>query len=128
MKAFFICLATLIHLQVSAQERNGSLSTNRPGKGMFFQKEAITTSFKDVDTSRCFADGFGDSATYLPLQYMPKTDSGAFILPPGFYEMNCESYCIRAGTYGPSAGDGYGWAELSGPQQNLMITALRKSR
>ncbi|HRE74263.1 MAG TPA: hypothetical protein PK798_10175 [Flavobacteriales bacterium] len=94
-----------------------------------FSKDAITTSFKDADTTQPLPIYFGDTLKPIPIAYMPKGDSiGSYVLPPGLYEMTVQSYCIKAGTYGPSQGDGYCYAALNGPQKNLMISALTNAK
>jgi hypothetical protein len=88
------------------------------------QKQTITTSFEDADTTYVFPETFGDSIQSIPLNTMPRNASGAYILKPGFYKMVCKSYCIKAGTYGPSKGDAYLLAPLRGPKESLMREIL----
>jgi hypothetical protein len=41
--------------------------------------------------------------------------------------MHVQSYCLKAGTYGPGGGDGYLYAPTKGPAEDAVITILRNS-
>ena len=56
---------------------------------------------------------------------IPRRPNGAFILKPGTYEMTVQSYCLHAGTYGPSRGNGYLYAPLKGPKQAIIQRILQ---
>jgi hypothetical protein len=87
---------------------------------------AITTSFEDVDRT---GSKFPDEITVKniqPLYLLPKASTGGFVLCGGFYEMTTKSYCLKAGTYAPSKGDGYMYAPTLGPQKDI-VTAILKS-
>lgn len=90
------------------------------------QREPITTSFSDADKTRVLADNFGNDQVFRPLEVMPPSDSGGYLLTPGFYEMTAQSYCLKAGTHGPSAGDGYLFAPLAGPQANIVQALVQR--
>lgn len=89
-------------------------------------KPPITTSIEDAR----FADPNRD--TFNPgnpqaLTSLPMDDRNRFILAPGYYTMTAQSYCLKAGTYGPTGGDGYLYAPLLGPQRDAVDSILRNS-
>ncbi|MET4082148.1 hypothetical protein ABIB40_002104 [Pedobacter sp. UYP30] len=90
------------------------------------QPAAITTNFDDVDRSGEKMPDFFKNIKAQPLYLLPKAPDGGFYLCEGFYEMTNKSYCLHAGTYGPSKGDGYMFAPLLGPK-NEIITLILKS-
>jgi len=89
------------------------------------QPQAITTSFKDVDKTGFKPPSFMDGQTAEPLYLLPKTPGGGFKLCAGFYEMTNKSYCLHAGTRGPSTGDGYMLAPVLGPKRDVVILILK---
>ncbi len=71
-----------------------------------------------------------DSIADAPLRSMEelrRTESGGFVLQPGFWEMHSQSYCLKAGTHGPGGGDGYLYAPPSGPAEDAVVSILRNS-
>lgn len=121
---FFIFLSASTFLQ--AQDDRLA-----PGSGFQFKsllpnynKPVITTEFANSDTNYVMSSAIGDSIVPKNIFDQPKSVTGAYILCPGFYQMVCKSYCIKAGTYGPSQGDAYLYAPLEGPKANLMKTIL----
>lgn len=126
---FFLSTSALFAQQIPAFPGSmnlGSMATRNVAEKL--QKEPIITSFKHVDTLQPVPSWFGDTLIAQPLAEMPKNDSGAYILPAGFYEMTVKSYCIRAGTHGPSHGDGYCYAPLLGKKKELMQSILQKAQ
>lgn len=87
---------------------------------------SITTSFNDTSNDAPLADSF-EPAKYEPLVNLPRGPNGGFLLRPGAFEMVVESYCLHAGTYGPSRGDGYLYAPLKGQASGIIRNILRRS-
>lgn len=83
------------------------------------QPEPITTSFNNVDTSNSLDAEFGKDAIF---QSMDSLDFGpcGYNLKPGFFQMDLPSFCIRAGTPAPAAGNGYMNAALLGPMTAIV--------
>ena len=87
----------------------------------------ITTNFEDdVKMEGSMPETFGNDKTYTPLYKMKRDDAGAYILCPGFYEMKNMSYCLKAGTHGPSTGDGYMYAPVKGKMDDIVLAILEK--
>jgi hypothetical protein len=90
-------------------------------------KEPITTSLPDAkwaDTSR---DGFAPREAVRSLLTLQRTPNGGFVLQPGAYQMQTQSYCLKAGTHGPGGGDGYLYAPPKGPAEDAVMTIVRNS-
>jgi hypothetical protein len=71
-----------------------------------------------------------DSLDNMPLRSMlelQRTPNGGFVLQPGYWEMHTQSYCLKAGTHGPGAGDGYLYAATEGPASDAVLSILRNS-
>ena len=56
---------------------------------------------------------------------LARTSNGGFVLQPGLWEGTFESYCLRAATWAPGAGDGYLWAPIRGSRAGAIATILR---
>lgn len=90
------------------------------------QPAAITTSFEDVNMEGSKMPDFSISEKAQPLYLLPKAPDGGFVLCAGLYEMTSKSYCLHAGTFAPSKGDGYMYAPVLGPKEEI-VTAILKS-
>lgn len=91
------------------------------------QPQAISTSFKDVDKTGSKPPSFMEGQTPQPLYLLPKAPLGGYKLCAGFYEMTAKSYCLHAGTRGPSSGDGYMLAPVLGPKSEVVILILKNA-
>lgn len=91
------------------------------------QSPAISTSFSDVNTDQVLPDSFGNDLTPKLLYLMQRHSDGGFILFPGFYEMTCRSYCMHAGKYAPSSGEGYLYAPLKGKRSSIIQSLIKNS-
>jgi hypothetical protein len=58
---------------------------------------------------------------------LQRTPNGGFVLQPGSYSMQTQSYCLKAGTHGPGGGDGYLYAPPKGPAEDAVMTIVRNS-
>ncbi|PKB16691.1 hypothetical protein [Flavobacterium sp. 5] len=88
---------------------------------------AITTSFEDVDKTNSKLPDFFLVNNLQPLYLLPKAPNGGYILCDGFYEMTNKSYCLHAGTFAPSKGDGYMYSPTLGPKQEIVTTILKNA-
>lgn len=89
-------------------------------------KPPITTSIQDAIYADPNRDGF-DPGTPMALTSLPLDSKNRFVLAPGYYTMTAQSYCLKAGTYGPTSGDAYLYAPLKGPQRKAVDAILRNS-
>lgn len=101
------------------------LSDKNPVAGLLKKPSPITTNFKDdVKMAGSLPETFGNDKTYVALYKMPAAPDGGFMLCPGFYEMENMSYCLKAGTHGPSQGDGYMYAPTKGKMDDIVNAIL----
>jgi hypothetical protein len=91
------------------------------------QPQAITTSFKDVDKNGSKPPSFMEGQQPEPLYMLLKASTGGYRLCAGFFEMTSKSYCLHAGTRGPSSGDGYMLAPVIGPKRDVVILILKNA-
>jgi hypothetical protein len=89
----------------------------------------VSTTFGDADPRAVLPDTFGARRRYTPLTKLARTAAGGFVLRPGFFELELQSYCLRAGTHGPSrsAGSGYLNAPLKGSGAGIVRAILQRS-
>ena len=134
---FFVILFQFIYIQ-SSQAQFGDLKDKILGAGtslaskklgldkILKQPAAITTSFEDVNQEGSKMPDFSITEKAQPLYLLPKAPDGGFVLCAGLYEMTTKSYCLHAGTFAPSSGDGYMFAPVLGPKEEI-VTAILKS-
>ncbi|HEX6250261.1 MAG TPA: hypothetical protein VFZ56_02370 [Gemmatimonadaceae bacterium] len=87
----------------------------------------ITTSLEHARWAVDTLDQFTPAEAARPLISLQRTATGGFVLAPGYYEMHTQSYCLKAGTYGPGGGDGYIFAPPTGPAQDAVVSIVRNS-
>ncbi len=90
-------------------------------------KQPITTSLDDAKWARSDMDGATPREAGRSLMTLQRTPNGGFVLQPGFYSMQTQSYCLKAGTHGPGGGDGYLYAPPKGPAEDAVMTIVRNS-
>jgi hypothetical protein len=90
-------------------------------------KEPITTSLSDAKWGEAAKDGFTPTESERLLTTLQRTPNGGFVLQPGYYGMQMQSYCLKAGTHGPGGGDGYLYAPPKGPADDAVMTIVRNS-
>ena len=90
-------------------------------------KEPITTSLPDAKWGDGSKDGFTPREPERSLMTLQRTPTGGFVLQPGYYGMQTQSYCLKAGTHGPGGGDGYLYAPPKGPAEDPVMSIVRNS-
>ena len=90
-------------------------------------KQPITTSLPDAKWGDSSKDGFSPREAARSLMTLQRTPNGGFVLQPGFYSLQAQSYCLKAGTHGPGGGDGYLYAPPKGPAEDAVMTIVRNS-
>jgi hypothetical protein len=90
-------------------------------------KAPITTSLPDAKWGDASKDSFTPREAERSLMTLQRTPNGGFVLQPGYYFMQTQSYCLKAGTHGPGAGDGYLYAPPKGPAEDAVMTIVRNS-
>jgi hypothetical protein len=110
-------------LKVGASQGAKTLGVDK----FFKQPAAITTNFEDVNREGEMMPDFKSTEKFQPLYLLPKNPEGGFVLCEGYYEMTNKSYCLQAGTYGPSKGDGYMFAPVLGPKEAIVTSILKSA-
>jgi hypothetical protein len=104
----------------------GKLKKHTPGVSSILEgKPPITTSLSDATFGVDSTDGTPSGVR--PLMSLQRTLWGGFTLRPGYYEMQTQSYCLKAGTHGPGGGDGYLYAPPLGPAEDAVVSIVRNS-
>ena len=86
--------------------------------------DPITTSFDDCNSTAVMNLHFGADSLKRPICNIPFEAGKGYRLYPGFYKASIMSFCLKAGTYGPSKGDGYLYAPLKGPKDSLVFKLI----
>ncbi|MBS7565954.1 hypothetical protein KHS38_16215 [Mucilaginibacter sp. Bleaf8] len=128
----FTCIAYHSHAQFGGLgkalfEKGSELAGSTGLNKILKQPGAITTSFKDVNSTGKQPPSFHADEAAQPLYLLPKAQGGGYKLCAGFYEMTNKSYCLHAGTRGPSNGDGYMLAPVLGPKRDVVIAILKSA-
>ena len=116
----FPCESQIPGVQIPQIPGGDSLGSMFELKG----KEPITTSFADARNEIVLPDSFTPLA-FKPLMASPKAPDGSLLLSPGAYEADLQSFCLHAGTHGPSQGDGYLYAPLKGSKAAIIRSLLQ---
>ena len=104
------------------------LKKKTPSVGSLLEgKPPITTSLSDAKWGDASKDSFTPREAKRGLMTLQRTPNGGFVLQPGYYEMQAQSYCLKAGTHGPGGGDGYLYAPPLGPAEDAVMTIVRNS-
>ena len=96
------------------------------GSSILEGKPPITTSLSDARYGVDSTEGTTPAHTQ-PLMSLQRTLKGGFTLRPGYYAMQTQSYCLKAGTHGPGGGDGYLYAPPLGPAEEAVVSIVRNS-
>jgi hypothetical protein len=103
------------------------LKKKNPIGNLLEGKPPITTSLDDAKWGDASKDNFTPREANRSLMTLQRTPNGGFVLQPGYYAMQAQSYCLKAGTHGPGAGDGYLYAPPKGPAEDAVMTIVRNS-
>ncbi|WP_027376362.1 hypothetical protein [Kaistella palustris] len=88
--------------------------------------EAISTNFKDCNKVDIKMPDFAKNEKFTSLCAANFSQNEGYLLKPGYYTIDLKSFCLKAGTYAPSKGDGYLYAPVRGPKKEI-INALVKN-
>jgi hypothetical protein len=138
-KVGYILWATLLLFQNITQAQFGSIGAKllkigatKAASTLGIEKllkhpQPITTSFEDAKQEGSKMPNFAIKEKAQPLYLLPKAPDGGFVLCEGLYEMTNKSYCLHAGTFAPSKGDGYMFAPTDGSKEDIVIAILKNA-
>lgn len=101
-----------------------------PGDGLakaFNGPQPISTSIADAVFGDPAKDGFTPPGAMRGLASLQRGGTGAFVLQQGWFGWTGQSYCLHAGTHGPTAGDGYLYAPIKGSAKDTVTAILQNS-
>ncbi len=91
------------------------------------QERAITTGLENAKMEIEFLDIF-EPVDIGSIQRLSMTDDNEFYVNrPGVFQFEARTYCLHAGTHGPTKGDGYLLAPLQGPKADIIHRIARNS-
>jgi len=133
-KASILSLAMLLaasslHAQLPGLRDAASRVGNRlpDVSGLLQGKAPITTSLQDAKFAVDSLDSFRPRESFRAISELQRTPGGGFVLQPGAFGYQAQSYCLKAGTHGPGGGDGYLYAPPEGPAEDAVTAILRNS-
>jgi hypothetical protein len=95
--------------------------------GLLGGQPAVSTSLSDAQWGDESKDDFTPSESPRSLTTLQRTADGGFVLEPGYFIEEIQSYCLMAGTHGPGDGDGYLYAPLKGAADDAVLSIVRNS-
>jgi hypothetical protein len=121
--------APSLHAQLGGLRDAASRLGNRlpDVSGLLQGKAPITTSLQDAKWAVDSLDNFRPREAFRNIAELQRTPNGGFVLQPGAYGYQAQSYCLKAGTHGPGGGDGYLFAPPIGPAEEAVMTIVRNS-
>jgi hypothetical protein len=124
MKKIFFLFAVLTFFYTNSYSQFGDILkkvTNKVAKTDLLEEKNVTTS---IDDALAIAFWLKDLPDYQqPIE--PETYN--FELKPGYYRFTVQSYCLKAGTHGPTKGSGYLLAPLKGKRSDLVYNIVERS-
>ena len=118
MKKLFILMVLLTPFITNAQFEDIIKKTAMPD---ILEEKNITTSIDDAYPVSFWVNDIGEY--YDPIE--PQDYNAP--LGPGYYRMTVQSYCLKAGTHGPTKGNGHLIAPLKGKLDNLVTNIITRS-
>jgi len=125
-------IATLVAVASTGSAQLGGLGglgdkLKRKVPNVLGDRAPITTSLEDARWGDASKDGFTPREASRSLMTLQRTPNGGFVLQPGYYLFQSQSYCLKAGTHGPGGGDGYLFAPPKGPAEDAVMSIVRNS-
>jgi hypothetical protein len=131
-KILFFLTSTLVLVTASAQlgglgGLGDKLKKKLPNISLFEKEHPITTSFSDVKTAGSLGPNDLTIPRYRHMLELQRTPNGGFVLQEGSFAYQAQSYCLKAGTQGPSKGAGYMFAPPMGQAEDPVMSIARNS-
>lgn len=124
MKKILFIFAVLAFFYTNSYSQIGDILkkvTNKITKTDLLEEKNVTTS---IDDALAIAFWLKDLSEY---NQPVKPEVYNFELGPGYYMFTVQSYCLKAGTHGPTKGSGYLLAPLKGKRSDLVYSIVERS-
>jgi len=118
MKQLLLALILLFPLTLTAQLEDILKKVAVPD---LLEEKNVTTSIDDAYPEAFWLEDLENSRT------MEEPDDYSFNLAPGYYRFTVQSYCLKAGTHGPTQGSGHLIAPLKGKRSDLVVNIITRS-
>jgi hypothetical protein len=119
---FFLSFLMLISVNVFAQFDDVlKKATEKVTKVELLEEKNVTTSIEDALPVAFWLKDLSDYDEPL------EPESYNFNLSPGYYKFVLQSYCLKAGTKGPTKGSGYLLAPLKGKRSDIVYNVVTNS-
>ena len=126
LRAGFLALVSLLAACAPSAAPSTVLEVASPNLSL----PTVNDLFSVTPVSTTFADSYAERSPQASSNFFqdmlsaPRRDDGRFVLAPGWYVLEAESFCLQAGTHGPSQGDGYLPAPLRGDREAIVYRIL----
>src|SRR5918999_706532 len=127
MSIGIVVLLALSAASASAQFADLADKLKKKTPNLLGGKAPITMSLSDAKCGDASKDGFTPREAARSMMTLQRTPNGGFVVQPGYYTMQTQSYCLKAGTHGPGGGEGYLYAPPKGPAEDAVMSVLRNS-
>ena len=124
---FVTALCGVVYAQLPRPSDLAGIARRLPSLDRLLRDRPLESSFDDTVGPQLFLDQRPTRRQAGDMKRLARTGSGGFVLQPGLWEGEFESYCLRSATWAPHAGDGYLWAPIKGGRANAIGTILRAS-
>lgn len=124
MKNLFYLIFSVFFISSAANAQFDDLlkeAQKKIAKVELLEEKNVTTSIDDA-----FPVAFWLKDLHEELEPV-EPENYDFNLEPGYYTFKLQSYCLKAGTYGPTKGRGYLIAPLLGKRSDLVYNIISKS-
>ncbi|MDD5361490.1 MAG: hypothetical protein PHN88_05115 [Ignavibacteria bacterium] len=124
MKKLLLVIVLIFFISPGAFAQFGDIlkkATEKVTKVDLLEEKNVTTSIEDALPVAFWLKDIDEY--YEPTE--PETND--FNLDPGYYRFYVQSYCLKAGTHGPSKGSGYLLAPLKGKRSDLVYNIVARS-
>ena len=124
---FVTALCGVVSAQLPRPADLAGIARKLPSLDGFLKNRPLETNFDHTLGQLRMLDRVDSKRMPRDIKTLARTSNGSFVLQPGLWEGEFESYCLRTATWAPGAGDGYLWAPMRGARANTIATILRSS-
>lgn len=122
-KPLFLITVLLFTVSVSYAQFDDILKkvTKNIAKTDLLEEKNVTTSIEDALPIAFWLKDLHDQIDPV------EQENYNFDLGPGYYKFRIQSYCLKAGTHGPTKGSGYLMSPLKGKRSDLVYNIVKNS-